>query len=264
MKLLSLNAWGGRLHDRLIPFLRDRDPDVLCLQEVTRAPAPCSAWVEYRDAERVLPQRADLFRDVAAALPEHDGVFCACARGVLFDGAREAASHWGLATFVRRDLAMVGQAQAFVHGGFLPEGFGPHPRPRNSHGVRVWDAAAGRFVTVVQVHGLRDARGKGDTPERAAQARRLLALLQGLAEAGDLRVVCGDFNLRPDSETFDLLRGAGLRDLVTEGGHDGTRTSLYAKAERFADYLLTDGAPLGFEVVRAPEVSDHCPLALEI
>ena len=34
MRILSLNAWGGKLHSPLMKYLADVDADVLCLQEV--------------------------------------------------------------------------------------------------------------------------------------------------------------------------------------------------------------------------------------
>ena len=62
-----------------------------------------------------------------------------------------------------------------------------------------------------------------------------------------------------------ILAGIGLYDLVAATGVAGTRTSFYAKPGRFADYMLVNAAvPVRrFEVVSAPEVSDHCPLLLE-
>jgi endonuclease/exonuclease/phosphatase family metal-dependent hydrolase len=79
-------------------------------------------------------------------------------------------------------------------------------------------------------------------------------------------VICGDFNVEPGSETFDILARGGIRDLVTGQGHPGTRTDLYARPGRFADYLLVNAAarPKAFEVVRRPVVSDHCALVLDI
>jgi len=115
------------------------------------------------------------------------------------------------------------------------------------------------------MHGLRDlATGKRDTPARRTQAERLAALVQGLAEPGDAVAVCGDFNVEPGSETLRILAAEGLHDLVTAGGFDGTRTARYAKHGRFADYLLVNDRVLvrRFDLVRRPEVSDHCLLLL--
>jgi endonuclease/exonuclease/phosphatase family metal-dependent hydrolase len=81
-----------------------------------------------------------------------------------------------------------------------------------------------------------------DTPERLAQAHRLLDVATRVAAPGDPQVVCGDFNVEPDSETFKILAGIGLTDLVTTHGFEGTRTSHYNKPGRFADYMLVNNA----------------------
>lgn len=167
---------------------------------------------------------------------------------------------------MRADLPVVEMRQGFVHGAFRGDGFGPFPRPANAVGMRL-QPAAGRAVCVVQMHGLRDPRGKRHTPERTGQAERLAAMARELARSGDARAVCGDFNVQPDSATFATLAELGLRELVVEGGFAGTRTSLYAKPRGgVADYMLVgeEVSPKGFEVVRDPEVSDHCPLLLEL
>lgn len=267
MRILSLNAWGGRLHDALIPHLAAADPDVLCLQEVVRTPASSSPWLAYRDGGADLPQRANLFQEVAAVLPGHWAVFCPAARGDLFDDdGRAIPSEWGLATFIRRTLPVIGQAQGFVHGDFTPHGWGGHPRARNAHVVRLFDDALDGTVIIAQMHGLRDPAGKGDTPARLAQAQALAALVGRVHRPGDRLVVCGDFNVLPGSETFVVLGGLGLTDLVTTRGHTDTRTSWYTKTPRFADYMLVDAGTdvRSFDVVAAPEVSDHRPLLLDL
>jgi len=264
--ILCLNAWGGRLHAPLLGFLADADLDVLCLQEVTRAVAPPPEWLVYRDGDHVLPQRADLFGDVVRVLPEHDAFFCPAARGALFDGERAVPSEHGLATFVRRTFPVIGQALGFVHGDFSPDGWGEHPRARNAHAVRLFDAGLAAPITVAHMHGLRDPDGKGDTPARIAQADALVALIRQVWRPGERLVVCGDFNVRPESRTFEALGRVGLVDLVTSRGHAGTRTSFYGKPERFADYMLVtpEVEVRRFDVMAEPEISDHCALLAEV
>jgi endonuclease/exonuclease/phosphatase family metal-dependent hydrolase len=266
VEIMSLNGWGGRLHEQLVAYVASERPDVLCLQEVVVTPGAISDWLDYRDLGYNLPQRANFFADVSAALPDHVAQFCPAAQGELWEGDKAIASQWGLATFVHKSLPIIGQAQGFVHGAFSAHGYGEHPRSRNAHVVRLYDYSARRPLTVAHTHGLRDLGGKQDTPARTAQAERLRALVAGVAEPGDAIVVCGDFNVEPDSETFAILSELGLVDLVTTRGFTDTRTSHYAKPGRFADYLLVN-EPLRdaeFEVVAAPEVSDHRPLRLRI
>lgn len=266
MKVICLNGWGGKLHDLLLPYIANAAPEVLCLQEVVHSPDTSKDWLTYRDGDHVLAQRANFFRDVSRALPEHVGVFCPAAQGVLWDNDQSVPSQWGLATFVHRSMPIIGQVQGFVHKGFSPIGYGDHPRSRSAHGVRVFDYAANRPVSVTHTHGLRDLNGKMDTPERAAQARKLLALSQQVTEPGDVSVICGDLNVDKDSQTLAILADAGMTELVTGRGFNGTRTAHYKKPGRYADYMFInrEEAVQRFEVVYTPEVSDHCPLVLDL
>jgi endonuclease/exonuclease/phosphatase family metal-dependent hydrolase len=265
LKVVCLNGWGGKLHDQLIPYLVAERPDVLCLQEVVHSPATHHDWLTYRDGDHILPQRANFFREVAKALPEHVATFCPAAQGVLWDKDIQIPSQWGIATFVRASLPVIAQAQGFVHKEFSANGYGDHPRSRSAHAVRVYDQSLGA-VSITHMHGLRDPAGKADTPARAAQARRLLALSDQICEPGDLRIICGDFNVNADSQTLAFLKSHGFQDLVTAGGFSGTRTSHYTKPAKFADYMLINRpkAVARFDVVTTPEVSDHCPLVLTI
>jgi endonuclease/exonuclease/phosphatase family metal-dependent hydrolase len=263
---MCLNGWGGKLHDQLIDYIGAAPPDILCLQEVVHTPLSTRDWLDYRDGDHVLPQRANFYLDVTRALPDHNATFCPAAQGVLWDGDQTVPSQWGLATFVRKAFPMIGQIQSFIHKGYAPDGYGDHPRSRNAHAVRLFDYERNWPVSIVHTHGLRDLNGKMDTPERLAQARKLAELAKRISEPGDRLVVCGDFNVEPDSGTFDILREIGLTDLVTSRGFSGTRNSHYTKPGRFADYMLVNDAVtvIDFDVVSDPEVSDHCPLLLEI
>lgn len=264
---MCLNGWGGKLHEELRDYLRAEQPDVLCLQEVVHTPASSKDWLTYRDGDHVLPQRANFFRDVREALPQHVAAFFPASQGVLWDGDRSIPSQWGLATFVRTDYPIIGQHAGFVHKDFSPEGYGDHPRSRSAHVIRLYDFSRDWPITIAHMHGLRDLRGKLDTPERLDQARQLVRMIRAVAPPGERLVVCGDFNVEPDSRTFEILaEELRLTDLVTGGGYTGTRTSHYAKAGRFADYMLV-APPVevsSFAVVAQPEVSDHCPLILEV
>ena len=266
MRIICLNGWGGTLHDALADYVRAAEPDLLCLQEVVHTPASDKDWLDYRDGDHVLPQRANFFRDIANALPDHVATFCPAAQGDLWDRDQVVPSQWGLATFVRKRYPIIGQIQAFVHKDFSPDGYGEHPRSRNAHAVRLYDFERGWPICVIHTHGLRDLSGKMDTPERLAQAHGLADLARSIAMPGDRIVLCGDFNVEPDSKTFSILAGAGLKDLVTARGLTSTRTSHYRKPGRFADYMLVNAMVdvKHFEVVTDPEVSDHCPLLLEI
>ncbi|WP_245972799.1 endonuclease/exonuclease/phosphatase family protein [Actinoplanes lutulentus] len=261
---MSVNAWGGALADELLGWLPGADADVVCLQEVTRTPG-LGGWTRFDDGERALPQRADLFDDVRGVLPRHQGIFVASDSGpVVDDGGTRHRQDFGVATFASERLSLVGLDSVFVHGEFTDHAeWTIADRPRVALAVRTADRNTGRTVWVVQVHGLRDPAGKGDTPARVRQAEALAALVTRIRQPDDLVVLCGDLNLLPDSATFGILADAGLTDLV---GTADTRTSHYLKPVRHASYLLVSDvdAVTRFEIVSAPEVSDHRALLLDI
>ena len=267
MKIVSLNAWGGQVWAALGPWVSALAPDVLCLQEVTRAPVPSPDWLCYRDAYRHLDQRADLFSDISRLLPDHQARFAPATRGTLIDAeGGEVASEHGLGLWVRRDLAITHMVQDFIHGTYRSGGWGPEPVPRTMQAVRVEDPATGQVVCVAHLHGLRDPDGKGDTPVRAHQTRRMIEVLGQIRTPGAPVVLAGDFNLLPDSACFDALADIGLHNLIAQHAITDTRTSLYRKDQRFADYMLDspDLITAGFAVPAMPEVSDHRPMILTV
>ena len=264
MRLLTLNAWGGALHDDLVPWLVGSDADVQCLQEVTRT-AHRSGWATFADGERTLPQRLNLLADVSSALAGWSPHFVASESGPVTDAdGVECQQDLGLATWVRDDHPVIGIDARFIHSGFTDHReWARGDRPRAALTVTVRDRTADRTVSVVQVHGLRDPAGKHDTPARRAQAARLAEIVESQRSTSDLTVLCGDLNLLPTSDTFRVLRDVGMVDLV---GSADTRTSRYTKDVRSASYLLVSSvdAVRRLEVVTRPEVSDHRALLLEV
>jgi endonuclease/exonuclease/phosphatase family metal-dependent hydrolase len=263
MRVVSLNAWCGGMLGPLTTWLPGCGADVLCVQEVTWTPG-YDGWVTYTDPDRTSRQRASLFTDLRRALPEYQAHFftydtgpVSCEDGVL------RRQHFGIATLVASHLPIIGGETSFVHGTFADHDAWPaENRGRAAHAVRVVDGKAG-CVTIGHFHGVRMAAGKQDTPDRRRQAERLVALLDRVRHPGDVVVLAGDFNVLPHSETFEILGRAGLSDLV---GQTGTRTSVYPKPGRHADYLLVSDRAVvaSFEVLLTPEVSDHRPLVLDL
>jgi hypothetical protein len=264
VRVVTLNTWGGAMFDALAGWLLTCEAEVVCLQEMTRTPG-LRGWTTFADGVRTLPQRADLFADVAELLPGYRGSFVACDVGPVVDeDERGWQQQFGVATFVHSRLTVDATTSAFIHGTFTEHQEWPADgRPRAACGVRVVEPATDTTYVVVNLHGLRDGAGKGDTPDRRAQAERIAELVRSLRCEGDVVVAGGDFNLLPDSETFDVLAEEGLIDLVRDAD---TRTSHYPKPSRHASYLLVS-APDGvrrFEVVAEPEVSDHRAIVVDL
>lgn len=264
MKIISINAWGGAMYDELVGWLKAVDAEIICLQEVTRTPNR-SGWATFADGERTLPQRLNLFDDVSAVLPGYTPYFVANDAGPVTDGEGvELRQDFGIATWVRDDVPVVGLDARFVHSRFVDHTvWDVDDRPRAALTVTVRDRVVGKSVSVIQCHGLRDPAGKGDSLIRLEQARKLAGIVERMCSTSEVVVLCGDLNLLPTSKTFALLAEHGMTDLV---GDADTRTSIYTKAIRSASYVLVSSptAVRSFEIVAAPEVSDHRALVLEL
>ena len=137
MKVICINAWGGKLHAPLMRYVANETPDVLCVQEVTHTPMSDKDWLIYRDDDRMLDQRANLLRDLRSILPDHQVTFAPTAQGTLVDGEDTVPSQWGLATFTHPNLVVIAQTQGFVFKDYDPTEFGQFPRSRTGHITRL-------------------------------------------------------------------------------------------------------------------------------
>lgn len=274
IRIVSLNCWGGRVFPQLLDYLRTADADIYCLQEIYHAPQG-NAPRELRFAGEHSPwgmARPNLFREIKRALPAYDAYFAPCERGSLIDAGEKSHDdiYFGIATFVRGSKLPVIESQtSFVHGSFVSKWSTRQTlAPRSAHAVRMYDRDQDREITVAHMHGLWDVRGKMDTPERRSQVGYFVELIQTMSVPSDEPVVvCGDFNVLPDSQTLKELKNQGLTELVISRGHATTRTSLYTKTDvPWADYLLVSPqvSVEGFDVPESPEVSDHRPLVLDM
>src|SRR5690606_5072057 len=90
---------------------------------------------------------------------------------------------------------------------------------------------------IFNFHGLWNGSGKGDSDPRLEQSRKLIEYIQSYEGK---KVLCGDFNLSPDTKSLKMVEDIPLRNLVKEYGVTSTRTSFYDKENRFADYILVN------------------------
>lgn len=115
---------------------------------------------------------------------------------------------------------------------------------------------------MINTHGLWIGGGKGDTPERLAQSERLNGFVTAQR---DPVVLCGDFNLLPDTKSLRIIE-KNLRNLISEFHVSTTRSRLAPESKgKFADYVFVS-PELRVTGFRALEVlvSDHLPLSVEL
>ncbi len=249
MKIISLNTWGGRGgRENLLKFIEKyHETDIFCFQEmwnggehvgeITAGGVPLKN-ISYR-----------LLTDIGAILTTHDVYF------------RPHYGDWyGLAIFIKKDFKVIDEGDMYVYkekGWISDEDNGNHARTiqwitiETPKGLR----------TVINFHGLWNGRGKGDSEDRILQSDNILTFIKRLSTP---YVLSGDFNLRPDTESLKRFEDFGLRNLIKEYGVTTTRTSLYTKPEKFADYtFVSNDIKINDFKILPEEVSDHFAMFIE-
>ena len=254
MKILSLNAWAGRTMWSLTRFLRKyRDEvDVFCFQEIH----DCSQEaVEQRHPDKFV--RGPMFDLIRNELPGHLGMFAAHPD----DGVRMSN-----AIFVGYDLdACFSDAEVFV------------PDSPVEQGSEVLTARRLQWATITRedgselwvgnMHGMWVPNHKGDCIERVAQSENILRIVNRVAYP---KVLMGDFNIYPAAKSWQMLRDAFERELVTDSNTRSTRTPLYrhyfdpALDREPIDYCFATGVGIDDFTVLPDVVTDHAPILLEI
>lgn len=254
MKILTLNTWGGRAgKEGLLSFIAEQKKtvDVFCLQEMWSA--SYAHLGEYM-AGGVDMSKVEIMdhgvQEIRALLDDYQTFF-----------HPHHGDNYGLLTFVRNEIEVQETGEVFVYKykGHVPTGdVGNHAR--NIQYVKI--VHDGEPLYVLNFHGLWNGKGKTDSEDRINQSNKAVLFIQGLQ--GEV-VFCGDFNLLPDTQSIKILEDAGLRNLIRENNIKSTRTSLYTKPEKFADYVfVSKGVEVKKFVVLHDEVSDHAPLVVEI
>jgi endonuclease/exonuclease/phosphatase family metal-dependent hydrolase len=240
MKLITLNLWGGHLRNPLLKFIHEnRDVDIFCLQEV------------YHNAHRTIVQESrelslNIFSDLQKLLPNHYAIFKPAVENV-----------YGIGILIKNTIDIIGEGEINIHQKQHYPGIGLN-HSRNLQWVEC--EFNDRMYSILNVHGLWTGKGKSDTPERIAQSNRIRHFMDTLNTP---KILCGDFNLRPETESMQILE-KGMDNLIKTYDVHSTRTRYYTKSEKYADYILTSPEVTVNEFyVMNDEVSDHCPLFLD-
>lgn len=254
MKIITLNTWGGRAgNEKLLTFFKQyKDTaDVFCLQEIWSGPyrhlEGDNAGGKAIDHSNILVYG---LQEISQILTEHTAYF-----------RPHHLENYGLLMFVRKSLSVLEEGERFVHKHkeFVPIGDVGH-HARNVQYVKIQRDE--KELAILNFHGLWNGRGKTDSEDRLVQSKNIVQLLQDLRSQV---VFCGDFNLLPNTESLKTIERFGLKNLIKEYNVQSTRTSFYAKEDKFADYILVSSETkiVNFKVL-SEEVSDHTALMVEI
>jgi len=253
MKIITLNTWGGRGgREKLLDFFKQStEIDVFCLQEIWAAPyehLEGASMGGLKTSNRDVMTRG--MQDISATLLDHVSYF-----------RPHHLENYGLQMLIKKTLTVMGEGEVFVykHKGYIPEGdVGNHAR--NIQFITL--ETTNNPITIINFHGLWNGKGKGDSEDRLRQSDNIIQFMKNLSNP---YIMCGDFNLLPESQSLKKFEEFGLRNLIKEFKITSTRTSHYTKPEKFADYILvSNGIKVKDFKVLPHEVSDHAPLYVEI
>jgi endonuclease/exonuclease/phosphatase family metal-dependent hydrolase len=250
MKLVTLNLWGGRTSDRLPAFFCNHpEVDIWCFQEMFKK---VENMVERRFRVKVegFEVDHDLYGKVESLLDTHEGKFCQC---------RQEA--YGIATFIKKDIEIMERGEILVARGDWEDT--EHEHSLDHHRKIQWFELriVDKRILLVNTHLTHRPEGKGDSEKRLKQSKIIVDFL----EMFDIpKILVGDFNLMPDTESIHMIEKSGMRNLIVEHGITSTRTELYKKELRMADYIFVSPEikVINFRVL-SDVVSDHNPLLLD-
>lgn len=249
-KIISLNTWGGKMSDELKHFFeKNQDVDIFCLQEILNG-GEHDADEIVDNAGDIVPKDYQLLKKIQEFLPNHKVYF-----------RPHYKDYYGLAMFIKNNINITEEGEEFVHQykGYIPEGdLGFHAR--NIQYTKIQHNEKSFYI--INFHGLWNGKGKTDTEDRIQQSKNILQFIKNIK---DDFVLCGDFNLLPDTESLKLIESLHVRNLIKDYNITSTRTSLYTKPERFADYVFVSQniTVTDFQIL-PDEVSDHAAMQLII
>lgn len=257
MKLISLNAWGGKLYQPLVNFIKknSQNTDIFCFQEVFNA-----------DSQKNNPAnfRLNLYNQLSKILKNHQGYFAPSLDNYLILSRSQVERvkfnlSFGLAIFIKKDLKINSTGDLFVYrkrSVFDPQNL--NTLPRNLQFITF--TKFGKKFNVCNLHGIWLKEGKKDSTSRTKQSEKINKFL---AEQEGEKILCGDFNLDINTKSLEILED-NLINLIKKYKIETTRNKLFPGEEKFADYLFVSKGinVVNFQVPNV-ETSDHLPLILE-
>lgn len=260
MKLICLNIWGGKAFGPLMEYIKkeSKDTDIFCFQEIFGSGS---------DRKESNGTRVDILTDIKAVLPGFDLLLAPIGSNYDNKGPVDFDVVESNAIFVRKNtIAKIDSSgTVFVRGAFKKLAMGETLQDIPSNFQYIRFSVAEKKFTLCNIHGMAYPGHKLDTPERLTQSK---ILKEFLAKEKDAKILCGDFNLMPGTESIKTLEEE-MENLIGKFKIERTRSKVspwFGKEgfQGFADYMFVSKNVnvLRFEVPDA-DVSDHLPLMLK-
>lgn len=240
MKLIQLNAWGGRIDNILRDFLKEEDPDIFCGQEI----------ISYPHGDSLLFFTAE---EMTKAANTKFSAFGATASIPYMQGAAEFGN------IIATKKPIIKSEVVFTNLKFVKDfNFEDHDYNIRNFVHAVIEVNS-KKLNILTHHGhhVRDHKnGNHDTD------RQMKAIFDYIIELEGSVVLTGDFNLQPSSNSIKELNTL-LVNLSIENKLKTTRNELTSKSE-VCDYIFVS-KDINVKKFYAEEkiVSDHQALILD-
>ncbi len=248
MNLITLNIWGGRVGNSFPAFFASKQEiDIWCFQEILNHKGTELATKDMIQVQGFQPD-TELFSSLEGHLPQYEGLFCPVFRGV-----------YGIAAFLKKGIKVLDSGDITI-----ARGDWDREHPDKDHDRKImWMklSAGGKDFLLVNGHLTHRPEGKEDSEKRIAQSQTIIDFLK----TSDLpKILVGDFNLMPHTQSIKMIEDARMINLIKKYNIESTRTELYKKQWKFADYIFVSPEIKVNDFKVLPDiVSDHCPLFLD-
>lgn len=256
MKLVSLNIWGGEIFRPLMDFIKEqsRTTDIFCFQETFQSDS---------SVEISSHIRTNIFNDIKSVLKDFNGYFAKTFSRYDLTKIVDFDLRFGIAIFVNKTIAVNLYEENFIHkvdGGYIDRG-GYSETSRKIQSIQF--KKENKLFNIYNLHGLwvpDSLGGKKDNKDRIRQSEEIKKFVQ---KHDGKKIIAGDFNLYPNTKSLTLLED-GFRNLIKDYNISTTRSALYTRKFKFADYILVspEVKVIDFQVPNVA-ISDHLPMILE-
>jgi endonuclease/exonuclease/phosphatase family metal-dependent hydrolase len=165
----------------------------------------------------------------------------------------------GLATFIKKGWTVEEMKDEYVYGSKNTM----TDNKWSTIGINMLYTQISKAETyhIWNLHGAFVTPDKKDYPKTIEQSGNIAKII---APVKGKRILCGDFNLDPETESIAMLERIPLRNLVKEYNVTSTRTRYYGLPARYADYIMPSAEVKVLDFGTIDYVaSDHYPLRLD-
>ena len=242
VKIIQLNIWYGKLGDSAIRFLNQQNPDIVCLQEVSKIEGPTGG----------------MFVPLHTIQKETGLAHASFAPAASFRFMKRKCQYGNA---ILSKFPLEHEKTIFVHGQYN-DGYDRTEGDHNNRNMQICQVRTpNQKFTVVNHHGFHIHDPKGN--DQSLQVMEKVAdTLKGLA--GPL-VFCGDLNVSPNSPAMHPLSELNLRNLTAENKISSTLSQVHKLRIPIAcDYIFVSPT-LNVKKFEVSDeiISDHKPLVME-